>query len=67
VITLQWFVHVVGSYDSTFVGPFDNHAAAEGWAQKQRYRCLHFDYYPMACTDMDDNMAEFGACPVQSP
>jgi hypothetical protein len=62
-----WYVLVQGSYDCTFVGPFDSRVMADKWAIAKRSDAKRLDYYPMSEADMHGNMREFGECAIQTP
>lgn len=61
---MNFYVHVIGSYDSTFVGPF---AASENAVTFKKTVPENFDAYVLSQAELDENFARFGYAEIMSP
>lgn len=64
---MKYYVGVLGSYDFTFVGPFDTEQATNNWMNESRKNKPQFDYYLYTEETMQANIREFGNVPIQTP
>lgn len=59
-----FYVLVIGPYDQTFFGPFNNYASAEDYCGAVPD---NFDAYVYSHTDLASNFKEFGERPIEEP
>lgn len=60
-----YFVHVVGPYDDTFVGPFLTIDDAAAYLRDIDHTL--FSPYILTASQYADNVHEFGAAPLHNP
>jgi hypothetical protein len=58
------YVNVLGSYDSTFVGPFLTHEDATRFKSRVPKQ---FDVWVLSQRELDANFEEFGKAKIESP
>ena len=60
----MYYVHVIGPYDNTFVGTFDNIDAAANYLRSIDRDT--FSAYILTEADFNSNVSEFGVVKVQT-